>query len=428
MSLASGLFYLEEECLIDTMNETLYTGQQVEDIARLAAQYAVEQVLSQPNLGNEITQETVLPQEGENNMGRQKVYVTLQSGEKVWITGATNSELIQNALNKYGQGSILKPSESFKQYTDKIFDVFLAPRWKPSTEKTNRFLLDKYIMPYFKDKLLNEIDTLEIQSFFKTKNHLSKSYTKQMRILLHEIFENAIEDKRVSEDPTKSKRITLPTKATKREPLDADQFIDLISHIPDLQPKDALLMALLCFTGMRRGEVLGLKWDQVTDDKIHVCAEVIFHGNHPVYNEFVKSDSGIRDLPIPDGLKPYLKDRGEGFVVTGDKLCTQSRFDRAWQRIGKTIDLHGATPHILRHTYLTSLAASGVDPKTIQLLAGHAEFAFTFNHYIGKDKNNMMLAGNKLTDHLKLTRELTSSKPPEALTDKDSGDVAEENN
>lgn len=354
------------------------------------------------NLDSRIQDEMLPTIEGDTNMGRQRAHVELPSGELVWITGSSLNDLIKNAIDKIGIPSVNPAStETFKEYTDNIFDVFLRPRWKESTTNTNKFLLDKHIKPYFDNMILSSIDTASIQRFFQTKQHLSKSYTKQMLIMLHEIFENAVEDKKIKEDPTMSKRITLPQKVTKRAALEPEHFKDIVKNLKVLEKNDALFMALLCFTGMRRGEILGLKWDNVLEDKILVRSEVIFKGNTPYFHEYVKSKSGVRDLPISAELSPYLCNRGEGFVFGGASPYTQSKFDRMWQRIGKKINLYGSTPHVFRHTYLTLLAASNVDPKTIQALAGHADFSFTFNKYIDKNKANMKSASDQLSEHLK---------------------------
>ena len=356
------------------------------------------------NFDNNIRDQIVPIMKGDTNMGRQKVHVELPNGEKVWITGSSFNELVQNAIKKYGNQAVPYSTETFKEYTEKIFDVFLRPRWKDSTANTNKFLLDKHILPYFSSKDISEIGTVDIQQFFQLKQHLSKSYTKQMLILLHEIFENAVEDGKVAADPTVSKRITLPQKKTIRKALEPSQFQDIINHLDQLDFEDAKFMAFLCFTGMRRGEILGLKWDNVLNDKILVRSEVIFKGNKSCYCEFTKSKSGIRDLPMPVELTPYLKMRGEGFIFGKDKPYTQSKFDRMWQRIGKKINLYGATPHAFRHTYLTMLASINVDPKTIQCMAGHSDFSFTFNKYIDKNKANIQNAGEQFSEHIKSLR------------------------
>lgn len=356
------------------------------------------------NLENEISEDASPVMKGDTYMGRQKVQITLPSGESTWITGSTLNDLVQNALSKIsysGNGMFRGSTETFRQYTDHIFDIFLKPRWKDSTAETNRFLLNKHIRPYFDNLMLGEIDVATIQQFFQTKQHLSKSYTKQMLIMLHEIFENAVEDKKMPEDPTLSKRITLPKKVTKRNSLEDKQYKDILSHLKDLDDEDALLMALLCYTGMRRGEILGLKWDCVLDDRIIIQSEVVFKGNCPVFCEYTKSASGIREIPIPKELKPYLRKRGTGFVVGGSSPYSQCKFTRAWQRINKQINLYGATPHVFRHTYLTMLAASGVDPKTIQVIAGHSDFSFTFNKYIDKNGQNVKDASTYLSKHIR---------------------------
>ena len=231
-------------------------------------------------------------------MGRQKVHVTLPSGEKVWITGTTITDIIQKALDKYGapQHPVVVPSISFGEYTDDIFDVFLKPRWRSSTAETNKFLLDKHILPFFENTSLNNIDVVMVQKFFQTKQHLSRSYTKQMLIVLHEIFYNAVEDGKMSADPTLSKRITLPQKADERAALEPEQFYDIVSHLCMLEADEAKLIALLCFTGMRRGEILGLKWDKVKDNRILVCAEVTFKGNKPMYNVSASPRHGLAEF------------------------------------------------------------------------------------------------------------------------------------
>ena len=382
--------------MFDNENSISYT--QAEEIAR----YIVGQFLSQ-NLENSI--ESMPTDERIKEMGRQRVHITLPDGTPTWITGNTFTDIIMSAIKKFQTPAT---GETFKEYTDKIFDVFLKPRWKPSTADTNRFLLDRHLHPYFDDMKLTQIDTAVIQQFFQTKQHLSKSYTKQMLIMLHEIFQNAVEDGKVKGDPTLSKRITLPQKQTKRDALPVTEFNDIVSNIHKLKKNDALLMALLCFTGMRRGEVLGLTWDNILDNVILVRSEVTFKGNTSVVQDYVKSKSGIRDIPIQQELRPFLENRGEGFVVSGETPMTQSKFARTWERIGKTINLHNATPHIFRHTYLTLLAASNVDPKTIQAIAGHSDFSFTFNKYIDRNKNNIQSASDKLSETLKeLTKKLT---------------------
>ena len=52
-----------------------------------------------------------------------------------------------------------------------------------------------------------------------------------------------------------------------------------------------------------------------------------------------------------------------------------------WRRINKAIDMHGATPHVLRHSYLTYAVGATTDFKTIQGISGHADLFTLLNRY-----------------------------------------------
>ena len=65
-------------------------------------------------------------------------------------------------------------------------------------------------------------------------------------------------------------------------------------------------------------------------------------------------------------------------------------------RIRKKVDLHGATPHVFRHTYLTTAAGENIDPKTLQSMAGHADHQVTMNVYVHPKKENVAKAGQMM--------------------------------
>jgi len=66
------------------------------------------------------------------------------------------------------------------------------------------------------------------------------------------------------------------------------------------------------------------------------------------------------------------------------------------KRIEKKINLYGATPHVLRHTYLTTAAGENIDPKTLQSMAGHADHQITMNTYVHKKNENVAKAGQMM--------------------------------
>ena len=86
----------------------------------------------------------------------------------------------------------------------------------------------------------------------------------------------------------------------------------------------------------------------------------------------------------------------EDFLLGSKEYYTESTFDRAWQRIGREIDLHGATPHILRHTYLTIMGGTSTEVKTIQAIAGHADIKMTMERYVHRRVDRILEAGKKM--------------------------------
>ena len=80
-------------------------------------------------------------------------------------------------------------------------------------------------------------------------------------------------------------------------------------------------------------------------------------------------------------LQALIPSEETGFVIGGENHLTLSAYRAMWNRIIKSIDLHGATPHILRHSYLTYAVGATKDFKTVQGISGHADVFTLMNRY-----------------------------------------------
>ena len=74
---------------------------------------------------------------------------------------------------------------------------------------------------------------------------------------------------------------------------------------------------------------------------------------------------------------------------------TGTAYQCMFEKIRKAFDLHGATAHVFRHSYLTMLDEADVEPKTLQYIAGHGNFSFTMNRYVHGRKKAAQEAGVK---------------------------------
>lgn len=351
---------------------------------------------------------------------KYSVKIDLPDGRKVEISATTQKQLIEKALAKYGSG---KPDVSavptFGAYARNWWALYKVPKHKPTTLQTYRNIMEKHIYPFFQKMPLNQITTDTVQQFFNLHMNLAWSSVRQMKILLHEVFVSAMEDGHMEKDPTASSRLVLPAKKGVREALSTDDFVDVMRQISRLQPEDGRMVALLTYTGMRRSEVLGLRWEDIDLDGrlIHVRRAATFTSNRPIVGT-TKTKAGCRAIPITDHLLPHLQPaRANGYVIGGgDTPITQSTYDRAMERISKTINLYGATAHVFRHSYLTFLGTLNTNIKTIQAIAGHSDIQTTMNRYVHRDVSQIHLAGQEFGK--KVSEIMTNTNAPKPLSNK----------
>lgn len=306
-----------------------------------------------------------------------------------WVTAMNQQELMLNIAetlieNGMVQSNQIKESPLFRTYAKEWFKLYKIPMLKQGTIVCYQIHIDNYLIPFFGDMQINDITTSDVQRFFNEKLSLCHSTVRQMRIILHQIFASAIEDGHRDHDPTKSGRLTMSKTVNVREALSIEYAIDIGNNISKLRPYDQLLVAIPLYTGMRRGEMLGLRLDDIdfSSKIVHVQRAIAYNSKNQPTITSTKSAAGIRMIPLEPALEAFLEPmKGNGFITTGiDDPMTECTFKRAWERIEKTIDLHGATPHVLRHTYIT-MAASYIDVKTLQTIAGHSDITMTMNRY-----------------------------------------------
>lgn len=276
---------------------------------------------------------------------------------------------------------------SFKEYTLSWYSTYKEHKLKPTTASGYLSTFEYHLFPAWGDRPINRITTGDIQIFLNERSNLAEKTLKEMLVLIRAIFRSAKEDKLILENPAESTRLTIPsTKKTERKALTQDELTDIIRALDKLSDDDRRLMSLLIFTGMRRGEVLGLRWEDI-DAKagwVHVVRNAVFPGGK---NDAVigtpKTEKGKRSIPLDPVLWELLQPaKASGYVIGGDAPITKMVYVRTMQRIERAIDMHGATAHIFRHSYATMLNATGASPKTIQGIIGHADISTTMNRYV----------------------------------------------
>lgn len=302
---------------------------------------------------------------------------------KAILDSARRTEFVQNEAAPPIQKSI-----AFRKYAEEWFNTYKAGRIKATTSGGYRSMLETHLYPTFGDMDLREITTKAIQEMFNGKKDKSRKTLQDILILLRAILESARKDGIIPTNPADDRRIVIPSsKKTTRTALETEAVRDIISNLWNLtDADDRRYQALLVFTGMRRGEVLGLKWEDIdlAGGIIHVQRNVTYpRGQNDPLVGTTKTESGVRDIPIVPKMLEYLEPFGiAGYVVgNGRTPNTLSVVRRRNERINRLIDLHGATPHIFRHSFATMLYDAGTDIKTIQSIMGQSDYKTTADRY-----------------------------------------------
>lgn len=193
--------------------------------------------------------------------------------------------------------------------------------------------------------------------------------------------------------------------ATPRRTLTEEEVSTIVKDVNVSLPANyGIYPFVLLYTGMRRSELLALRWEDVDfkDNLIHVCKVCSFHKNIPILDYQLKNGDDDRYIPMPDVLRKVLLSirRKTGFIFNeDDQLLTKHLSDKYFKMYLRTTELN-FTQHMVRHTYATMLYNAGVDVKCAQKILGHKCISMTLDIYTHLEKKNFNNSVNKINGFL----------------------------
>lgn len=344
--------------------------------------------------------------------------------------GKTKGELREKIADRKREVELLKELQG-SPYVFQYAQTWYAglPVSLCSSRKSDYSLaINKHICPHIGSLRLAEVTPETIAKLMQAECHMSKSMQQKTVSTLKQIFASAEAEGYIKKSPCDKIRAGGAEPDEKVALTDAQQKT-LLEAVEGTRAYPFCLIGLC--TGMRREEILALKWDAVHLDGdtpyIEVRRALRWEHNRPIVSTELKSknssrNASRRDIPIPPQLSSYLAAAKESsasdFVIcnqSGGEL-TQAQFKNLWafvtrrqagyvirtrkkggkddpeiveKKLGEKCPNHSftysidfqVTPHILRHTYITKLIMAGTNVKVVQYLAGHAKIDTTLNIY-----------------------------------------------
>lgn len=153
--------------------------------------------------------------------------------------------------------------------------------------------------------------------------------------------------------------------------------------------------AVLLRTGLRNGELRGLKFSDIDLEKnvLHVRRTIKYIDGRGYFEDTPKTNSSLRDIPLTPDIISLLDSQKDsslpsGYVFKGKGCSPLSRdfVQTELDRITARINEHGynfehITPHVFRHTFATRAIEAGMSPQVLKTILGHSSLAMTMDLY-----------------------------------------------
>lgn len=348
-------------------------------------------------------------------------------GKRFSLYGKTREELyekVQEAKRQIEDAEFHRAFPTVTEYCEKWLKMRSATI-RATTLKSYEAAVRRHIEKPIGEMYIHEVTTDDLRLMLVPLAKKSSATYSNVVMLTKSIFYSAEQSKIIRYNPAAA----LPAKggvSKKEKPALTDEQVKiLLDAIRGLPPYTFVMLGL--YAGLRREEILALKWDCVfLDEKTpYLSVRRAWHteNGQAVISTELKTPAARRDIPIPPCLVECL--RAEKAVSTSDYVVanskgeplTKSQFFKRWKyidvrstkerhyyryvngqaircdvqpRLGEhapnnpklvyTMDFH-VSPHQLRHTYITNLIYAAVDPKTVQYLAGHENSKMTMDVY-----------------------------------------------
>ena len=340
--------------------------------------------------------------EGRYTAGRNP-----ETGKPVYknVLGKTQAEVkakLKAAIESSADIDVMKAEQyTTGQWMDVWFENCAKIKVRPSSHQTYRGYIDNHIKPNIGDIPLGKLSSLHLQKLYKkllaggrverieAKNQpkgLSAKTVRNINQVISSAMDFARDQKLISSNPTDG--CALPKLEHKEmKTLPVEQLTSFLREAKESGVFELYYIELA--TGLRRGELLGLKWEDIdlAQGSLRVQRQIA-RINGEVIEGPLKTKNAYRTLPLSadavgvlqeqrkkGGSSPYVFPSPTGGPISPDSVL------HMLHRVLKRAGLSKVRFHDLRHTFATLALQNGVDIKTVSGMLGHYSAGFTLDTY-----------------------------------------------
>lgn len=216
-------------------------------------------------------------------------------------------------------------------------------------------------------------------------------------------------------------RATIPKEEQKaKETLQMDDIKNILEALETETTRTRAIIYTLLYTGMRRGELLALKWQKIDFEKKQLIVDANITYDKYNHTQEGKTKTGnVRVIPMSDDLIDVLKkyrneynierfrlcgywqDNDYVFCATNGAALMPLRINNLLKEFCQKHDLPHINPHMFRHTAASLMIANGVDVVTVSKILGHRKTSTTLDVYSHEIESVKAAAANTMNEVIK---------------------------
>jgi integrase len=310
-------------------------------------------------------------------------------------------------VNEINTGSYVIPGRTtLEEWVQASWLPMTEPRVKPSTFFSYRRNLELHVLPVLGGKRLQQLTPPMLTSLYgqlaqscEERRGLSAKTISYIHATLHKVLSDAVDSGLLGRNIAASAKPPRPSKraaggVSAWDPEELAEFLQAVSGTR-LGP----VWRLSAMTGMRRGEVLGLRWRDIDFDRarLSVRQAVVAVGYGVIHSTPKSHDARVIDLDAATvaQLKAHRQRQDEERAEWGNDYQDQDlvvakengepihphTFSQSFERLLEKHNLRRIRLHDLRHTHATLALKAGIPVKVISERLGHESPAFTLKQY-----------------------------------------------